>query len=178
MGLLEQRALPSDPNARKLGLPCNGLLEWNTKSSFLFTCLGCRSAPQVMRASLHSRIQSLVPGDEMSALASEDLKSSRSLQPPWNISGPDSALGAELAGRSSVQSQPQRTQSLGIRGFPTERGTQRKELVLLGVAGSFHPSLAWPAPGTPHHCQCLIPTSCTTPFLSITRNKPGRLLKS
>lgn len=77
----------------------------------------------------NSRIQSpevLAGPDGMSGKASEELETSQSLKPPWNLPRSDSVLGAELTDASSVQF-PASESLLFSRGGRSQRMGSTKE---------------------------------------------------
>lgn len=98
----------------------------------------------------NSRIQSpevLAGPDGMSGKASEELETSQSLKPPWNLPRSDSPQVVSLQTRVPCSSQPRRACCSVEEADLNRWGAQRKEEM-----GRFH----LPAQGTHRPLRCLI----------------------
>lgn len=95
MVILKQGSLSSDSSTCHLALS-TALREGTQNHHFHSSILSWGSVPKVRRVPPNHRTQSLVLLSGISVQVSVELKTSHSLKSPWNISEPDSALGATL----------------------------------------------------------------------------------
>lgn len=167
MGILEQRALSLLLNTFQLAQP-TALLHRTCFISSLHPAWAGDQLPKWSKHLPNSRKQSpeVLAGPEgMSEKASEELKTSQSLKPPWNLPKSDSVLGAELTDASYVQFSASKSLLLCRAGRSQQIGEHKgKRRWLCWGWGGF---ISQPRVLTTHRCvsSCflhhLAPSLCT-----------------